>query len=69
MCHDIGAQNNDASPVVPPPGPLVGGRGNRRNDSQSAGTVSVMVVFTDLPTGALSRANGPRRLFITISHR
>lgn len=40
-----------------------------RNDLPSAGTVSLIVIFTFLSTGALSGANGLRRLFITRSHR
>lgn len=63
MCCDIGSQLWCITCVLPPKTLVVS------NDSLSAGTVSLMVVFTVLSTGALSGANGHRRLFITVSHR
>lgn len=62
-CRDIGSRLWCIT-CVPLPETLV-----VRDDSLSAGTVSLMVVFTVLSTGALSGGNGLRRLFITVSHR
>lgn len=52
MCRDIGSQLWCITCVLPPETLVV------RNDSLSTGTVSLMVVFTVLSTGALSGANG-----------
>lgn len=63
--RDVSQRNSDASPVFLHLGQSL--VAVVRDDPTSAGTLSLMAVFTVRSTGALCGAHGPRRLFITTS--